>query len=338
MKNSAADTLKIFVAGGTGMVGSAIIRNLNKIESKNKSKRTIILSPKRNELDLTDFASVKTWFKENRPDIVIIAAAKVGGIYANESMPFDFILENIKIQTNIIENSWLFSVKTLIFLGSSCIYPKFAPQPIKEEYLLTDTLETTNEFYALAKISGIKLCQALKKQHNFNSICLMPSNLYGPGDNYNLKNSHVIPALIRKFYDAKENSLDYVECWGSGSPFREFLYVDDLAEACIFILEKWSNSDFKKIDSKGEEIHLLNVGSPFEITIKDLTEIISRQVGFKGEIIWDKKMPDGTPRKKLDTTKINDLGWEAKTDLEKGIKLTLKYFKNEILNSKLRDF
>ena len=337
MKNSNADTVKIFVAGGTGMVGSAIIRNFRKIENE-KFKRNLILSPKRSELDLTDFASVKTWFKANRPDIVIIAAAKVGGIYANESMPFDFILENIKIQTNIIEISWLFNVKTLIFLGSSCIYPKFAPQPIKEEYLLTDTLETTNEFYALAKISGIKLCQALKKQHNFNSICLMPTNLYGPGDNYNLKNSHVIPALIRKFYDAKENNLNQVECWGSGSPFREFLYVDDLAEACIFILEKWNNSDFKKIDSEGKEINLLNVGSPFEISIKDLTEIISREVGFKGKIIWDKKMPDGTPRKKLDTTKINDLGWKAKTNLQKGIKLTLEYFKDEILNSKLRDF
>tara|TARA_B100001989_G_scaffold253309_1_gene239822 strand:+ start:8938 stop:9954 length:1017 start_codon:yes stop_codon:yes gene_type:complete len=338
MKNSTDDTLKIFIAGGTGMVGSAIIRNLRMNENKNKFRRALILSPKRSELDLTDFASVRSWFKENRPNIVIIAAARVGGIYANQSMPFDFILENIKIQTNIIEISWLFNVKTLIFLGSSCIYPKFAPQPIKEEYLLTDTLETTNEFYALAKISGIKLCQALKKQHNFNSICLMPTNLYGPGDNYNLKNSHVIPALIRKFYDATENNLDQVECWGSGSPFREFLYVDDLAEACIFILEKWNNSDFKKIDSKGEEIHLLNVGSPFETSIKDLTEIISREVGFKGEIVWDKNMPDGTPRKKLDTTKINDLGWKANTNLEKGIKLTLKHFKNEILNSRLRDF
>ena len=329
---------RIFIAGGHGMVGSAIIRNIKKLDQKSKFSRSLILSPKRSELDLTNYVSVKNWFKENKPNVVIIAAAKVGGINANNSMPFDFILENIKIQTNLIEISWLFNVETLIFLGSSCIYPKFAKQPIKEEYLLTDSLETTNEFYALAKISGIKLCQALKKQHNFNSICLMPTNLYGPGDNYNLKNSHVIPALIRKFNDAKENDLKYVECWGSGKPFREFLYVDDLAEACIFILEKWSDSNFKKADQDGKEINWLNVGSPFEISIKDLTEIIARQTGFKGEIIWDKNMPDGTPRKKLDTTKINNLGWQAKINLEEGIKLTLKHFKNEILNSTLRDF
>ena len=338
MKNNFDPFEKIFIAGGTGMVGSAIIRNIQKLKNKNKFCKSIILSPKRSELDLTDFAAVKEWFEENRPDIVIIAAAKVGGIHANNSMPFNFILENIKIQTNIIELSWLFNVKTLMFLGSSCIYPKFSAQPIKEEYLLTDTLETTNEFYALAKISGIKLCQALKKQHNFNSICLMPTNLYGPGDNYNLKNSHVIPALIRKFYDAKENNLKHVECWGTGNPFREFLYVDDLAEACIFILEKWSDSNFKKVKNKWQDINLLNVGSPFEISIKDLTGIISRQIGFKGEIIWNNNMPDGTPRKKLDTGKINELGWEAKTDLEKGIKLTLQHFKDEILNSTLRDF
>ena len=338
MKNSIDHSERIFIAGGAGMVGSAIIRNISKVENKKRFKKTLILSPKRSELDLTDFASVKKWFSKNRPNTVIIAAAKVGGIYANDSMPFDFILENIKIQTNIIELSWLFNVETLIFLGSSCIYPKFAKQPIKEEYLLTDKLETTNEFYALAKISGIKLCQALKKQHKFNSICLMPTNLYGPGDNYNLRNSHVIPALIRKFYDAKEKNLKYVECWGSGKPFREFLYVDDLAEACLFILEKWSSPNFKKVDNNGEEINWLNVGSPFEISIKDLTEIISRQIGFKGEIVWDAKMPDGTPRKKLDTTKINDLGWTAQTDLEKGIKLTIKHFENEISNSSLRDF
>ena len=320
------------------MVGSAIIRNLSNIKNNKRFNRALILSPKRKELDLTDFTDVKNWFQENRPTHVIIAAAKVGGIYANDSMPFDFILENIKIQTNLIEISWLFNVKTLIFLGSSCIYPKFAKQPIKEEYLLTDSLETTNEFYALAKISGIKLCQALKKQHNFNSICLMPTNLYGKGDNYNLKNSHVIPALIRKFHDAKENNLSYVKCWGSGNPFREFLYVDDLAEACIFILEKWSDPNFKKIDRKGEEIHWLNIGSPYETSIKNLAELISRHIGFKGEIVWDDSMPDGTPRKKLDTTKINNLGWVAKTDLETGINLTLSEYKNEILNSKLRDF
>ena len=336
MKNYLDYSERIFIAGGNGMVGSAIIRNILKNKNKEQLKKTLILSPNRDELDLTNFASVKSWFNENRPNIVIIAAAKVGGIHANNSKPFNFILENIKIQTNLIELSWLFKVKTLIFLGSSCIYPKFATQPIKEEYLLTDTLETTNEFYALAKISGIKLCQALRKQYNFNSICLMPTNLYGPGDNYNLQDSHVIPALIRKFHDAKEKELDYVECWGTGKPLREFLYVDDLAEACLFVLEKWSDPNFKRIDHNGREINWLNIGSPYEVSIKDLSETISSQVGFQGKIIWNEEMPDGTPRKKLDTKKINDLGWKAKTNLEEGIKLTLKYFKNEILNSTLR--
>jgi GDP-L-fucose synthase len=327
-----AESDRIAIFGARGMAGSAIARALQQRGYES------LLTPGRDALDCLDRSAVEQWMQQSRPDVVVLAAARVGGIQANNSFPADFLLDNLKIQTNVIEAAWASGARRLLFLGSSCIYPKFAPQPIKEEYLLTDTLETTNEFYALAKISGIKLCQALKKQHNFNSICLMPTNLYGPGDNYNLKNSHVIPALIRKFYDATENNLDQVECWGSGSPFREFLYVDDLAEACIFILEKWNNSDFKKIDSKGEEIHLLNVGSPFETSIKDLTEIISREVGFKGEIVWDKNMPDGTPRKKLDTTKINDLGWKANTNLEKGIKLTLKHFKNEILNSRLRDF
>lgn len=336
MNNSLNNPEKIFIAGGTGMVGSAIIRSLLKRENKKKFNNPQILSPRRNELNLTDFSAVKNWFQENKPNIVIIAAARVGGIYANDSKPFDFILENIKIQTNLIELSWLFNVKNLIFLGSSCIYPKFANQPIKEEYLLTDELETTNEFYALAKISGIKLCQALKKQYNYNSICLMPTNLYGPGDNYNLLNSHVIPGLVRKFYDAKEKNLDFVECWGSGKPFREFLYVDDLAEACLFILENWSVVNLK-IENNEKKINWLNVGSPFETSIKDLVKIISNQIGFKGEIIWNKDMPDGTPRKKLDTQKINDLGWRAKTDLEKGINLTLQHFKNEISNSTLRE-
>ena len=336
MNNSLNHAEKIFIAGGTGMVGSAIIRSILKKENKEKFNNPQILSPRRNELDLTDFSAVKNWFQENKPNIVIIAAARVGGIFANDSKPFDFILENIKIQTNLIELSWLFNVKNLIFLGSSCIYPKFANQPIKEEYLLTDELETTNEFYALAKISGIKLCQALKKQYNYNSICLMPTNLYGPGDNYNLLNSHVIPGLVRKFYDAKEKNLDFVECWGSGKPFREFLYVDDLAEACLFILENWSDVNLK-IENNEKKINWLNIGSPFETSIKDLAKIISNQIGFKGEIIWNKDMPDGTPRKKLDTQKINDLGWRAKTDLEKGINLTLRHFKNEISNSTLRE-
>ena len=328
---------RIFIAGSNGMVGSAIKRNLIKGGYDNVFSNAILLTPSREELDLCDKDTVKKWFEIHKPTIVIIAAAKVGGIYANENLPFDFILQNLKIQTNLIEISWQYNVKTLLFLGSSCIYPKYAAQPIKEEYLMTNSLEKTNEFYALAKIAGVKLCEALRKQYDFNAISIMPTNLYGPGDNYHSLNSHVIPGLIKKFYTAKENNLNFVECWGTGNPLREFLYVDDLAEACIFILEKWHTQIQKKpLDEKGNEIFWLNVGSSFEISIKELATKIANIIGYKGEIIWDNSMPDGTPRKKLDITKMSFLGWEAKTNLEKGIKLTIHHFKKEIQNKTIR--
>jgi len=337
MKNTLNLNERIFIAGAAGMVGSAIKRELKKAGYNDANNEGKLLTPTRKELDLENYDSLKKWYIENKPTIVIIAAAKVGGIFANNNQPYDFLLENLKIQTNLIEISWKFKVKSLIFLGSSCIYPKFAKQPIKEEYLLTDTLEKTNEFYALAKIAGIKLCQALKKQHNFNAIALMPSNLYGPGDNYHAMNSHVIPALIRKFYDGKKNNSKVVKCWGSGTPLREFLYVDDLAEACLFILGIW-NSETKSLplDENGNEIYWLNVGSKYEVSIKELANLIANSIKFEGEIVWDQKMPDGTPRKKLDTKKINNLGWEAKTNLKKGISLTLEHFEKEINNESIR--
>ncbi len=329
---------KIFIAGSSGMVGSAIKRAYLKIGFHKDYLLKNLLTPTHSELDLTNYEIVDKWFQINKPTIVIIAAAKVGGIYANQNQPADFILDNLKIQTNIIELSWKYNIKTLLFLGSSCIYPKFSPQPIKEEYLMTDQLEQTNEFYALAKIAGIKLCQALNQQHKFNSICLMPTNLFGPGDNYHSLNSHVIPGLIKRFHDAKKSNSKYIKCWGSGTPLREFLYVDDLADACLFILDKWNSSKGRvPKDKKGKEIYWLNVGSPFEISIKDLAKKIAEEIGFEGEILWDKDMPDGTPRKKLDTSKINALGWEAKTNLEEGIRLTLSHFEKEMSNQTIRN-
>ncbi len=329
---------KIFIAGSSGMVGSAIKRAYLNIGSDKDLLSKNLLTPTHSELDLTNYQMVDKWFQNNKPTIVIIAAAKVGGIFANENQPADFILDNLKIQTNLIELSWKHKVKTLLFLGSSCIYPKLSPQPIKEEYLMTDQLEKTNEFYALAKITGIKLCQALSKQHQFNTICLMPSNLYGPGDNYHSLNSHVIPGLIKKFHAAIKSNSKYVTCWGSGAPMREFLYVDDLAEACLYILDKWNSLKARvPKDKEGKEIFWLNVGSPFEISIKDLANKIADQMGFEGQILWDKNMPDGTPRKKLDTSKINSLGWEAKTNLEEGIELTLNHFQKEMSSNTIRN-
>ncbi len=320
------------------MVGSSIKRAYLNIGFDRDNLSNNLLTPTHSELDLTNYQMVDEWFKKNQPTIVIIAAAKVGGIFANDNQPFDFILENLKIQTNLIELSWKNNVKTILFLGSSCIYPKFAPQPIREEYLLTDKLEKTNEFYALAKIAGIKLCQALRIQHKVNSICLMPTNLYGPGDNYHSLNSHVIPGLIKKFHYAKVNNLLSVNCWGSGNPLREFLYVDDLAEACLYIIEKWNYSTNQlPLDKSGKEMFWLNVGSQYEISIKELAIKISTLIGFKGEILWDTNMPDGTPRKKLDTAKINNLGWFAKTSLDEGLKLTLKAYENEIKTQTIRD-
>ena len=320
----------IFIAGHNGMVGSAVKRCLKKNGYNN------LLLPSRKDLDLLNSRSVEKWFSENNPQVVILAAAKVGGIEANSKYPADFILENLKIQTNIIENSWKKGIKRFLFLGSSCIYPKLSPQPLKEEYLLTGPLEPTNEPYAIAKIAGIKLCSTLKKQYGFDAISLMPTNLYGPGDNYHLNNSHVMPALISKFYKAKVNNEKEVICWGTGSPKREFLYVDDLAEAIVFVLENISSKNHL-INDEGLSIDgILNIGTGLDISIKELANLISSELNFEGEIIWDSSKPNGTPRKLLDVSKSNELGWKSKTTLEKGIKLTIDNFINEYENNSLR--
>ena len=304
---------KIFIAGHRGMVGSAISRNL-----KNNGYLNL-LTAKRSELDLTETSSVKKWYKTNKPDVVVIAAAKVGGILANSNFPAQFLLENLKIQNNIIEGALENGVSRLLFLGSSCIYPKYASQPIKEESLLSDSLESTNQWYAIAKIAGIKLCEALSIQYGFDAISLMPTNLYGPGDYYHSEKSHVIPALIKKFDRAAKNNLKKVVCWGSGSPYREFLYVDDLADACRFVLENWK--------PLSKEIKYLNVGTGYDMKIKKIAEIISRKFGFNGEIEWDSSKPDGTPKKLLDISKIMRLGWEPKTSFDEGLNLTIKNYR-----------
>tara|TARA_A100001388_G_scaffold109918_1_gene80756 strand:+ start:1620 stop:2624 length:1005 start_codon:yes stop_codon:yes gene_type:complete len=319
---------KIYVAGANGMVGSAICRL---IESNNFSKeKKIILKTTRNELDLTNQNHVENWFCKNQPDVVIIAAAKVGGIMANQSYPVQFLLENLKIQNNLIEASYKNGVKRLVFLGSSCIYPKFSEQPIKEEYLLTNSLEETNQCYAIAKIAGLKLCDAYRRQYDFDAISLMPTNLFGPKDNYDSKNSHVMAALIRKFYEAKRNNLEKVVCWGSGNPLREFLYVEDFAEASLFCLNNWfPDQKNSPKDSKGNSLSWLNVGSDYEISIKELAEKISKIIDYRGKIIWDETKPDGTPRKKLDNTNIYKLGWVPKTSLDCGIRKTIKSYEEE---------
>ena len=321
MSNLIKKVDKIFVAGNLGMVGSAIIRKLKREKYRN------ILTVSKKDLDLTIYPKVEEWFLLNKPEVVIIAAAKVGGILANSKYPAEFLLNNLKIQNNLIELSYKFGVQRLLFLGSSCIYPKFAIQPIKEESLLTGSLESTNEYYALAKISGIKLCHALRMQYGFDAISLMPTNLYGPGDNYNLDSSHVIPALIKKFHLGKLQNKP-VSCWGSGIPLREFLHVDDLANACIYSLEKL---DFKdrdySMDNKGNPLSFLNIGSGEELSIKDLANKVANIVGYTGKIIWDIDKPDGTPRKLLDSSRIRMTGWEPKIDLIKGLKNTYEEFK-----------
>ena len=326
---------KICVAGSNGMVGSSICKLLQKNGYTKKNKTLLTIT--REELDLTDSKKVHIWFSKNKPDIVICAAAKVGGILANSKKPVDFLLENLKIQNNLIENSWKFGVKRFLFLGSSCIYPRLSKQPIKEEYLLSGSLESTNEWYAVAKISGLKLCDAFRKQYNFDAISLMPTNLYGPNDNYNLEGSHVMAAFIRKFHEAKFNNIPQVVCWGSGEPLREFLYVDDFAEACLHSLKYWSpsRSDAPK-NSSGENLTWLNIGSKYEISIYDLAKKISKLLNYEGEIIWDRTKPDGTFRKKLCVKNIKKLGWEASTSLDKGISLTLDHFQKDLTKSKLR--
>ncbi len=299
---------KIYIAGHRGLVGSAIHRKLKAMGYKN------ILTRTRSELNLTDQAAVEAFFQKEKPDYLFLAAAKVGGIYANNTYPADFIYENLAIQSNLIHFAYKYGVKKLLFLGSSCIYPKFAPQPMKEEYLLTGELEFTNEPYALAKISGIKMCQAYNRQYATNFISVMPTNLYGPNDNYDLQNSHVLPALIRKFHKAKVSSELFVEIWGTGYPRREFLYADDLADACVYLMNHYDSSE------------IVNIGVGTDVTIKELAEIIKEIIGFTGEIRWNNAMPDGTPRKLLDVSKLKGLGWEASTSLETGIRQTYENF------------
>ena len=322
---------KIFIAGASGMVGSAIKRKLNHYGYKN------LKCPDRSQLDLANSELVLDWFKQNKPNIIILAAARVGGIHANNSYPVNFLLENIKIQTNVIESAWKTNANRLLFLGSSCIYPKYSRQPIQEEELLNGALEKTNEWYALAKITGIKLCQALRKQYGFDAISLMPTNLYGPGDNYNQLNSHVLPALIDRFHTHKINNKKFIECWGSGEPKREFMHVDDLAEASIFALENWDpNKSNAPLNNSGESLNWLNVGTGKEISIKDLAAMIADITSYKGEIIWNKDKPDGTFRKLLNVSKMNDLGWSSQINLFDGLKKTYENYKDELNKNNLR--
>ena len=322
---------RIFVAGARGMAGSAIVRALRRKGYGNPAEGGELLTPNRNELNLLEDEAVRNWMYRERPDVVVLAAATVGGIEANRSRPADFILENLRIETQVIESAWRAGVRRLLFLGSSCIYPKFAEQPIREESLLTGALEPTNAWYAIAKITGIKLCEALRMQHGFDAISLMPTNLYGPGDNYHQSNSHVLPALIRRFYEAKQSAAESTTCWGTGKPYREFLHADDLGEACVFVLEKWSALDNNAPkDDYGKPLAFLNVGTGVDITIKDLAEEVASAVQFKGEIKWDASKPDGTPKKQLDVSRLVAMGWNAQIELTEGIISTVAdYTKNQ---------
>lgn len=302
-------TDKIYVAGHRGLVGSAIVRNLQAKGYTNIVGRTHA------ELDLTDQAAVVRFFEEQKPDVVVLAAAKVGGIHANDTKPAEFAYENMQVQCNVIKCCHDYKVKKLLFLGSTCIYPRLAPQPIPEDALLTGPLEETNEAYAIAKIAGLEMCKFFKRQYGDDFISCMPTNLYGPYDNYDLQDSHVLPAMIRKFHEAKVNGDPTVELWGTGSPLREFLYVDDMADACVFLLENYS----------GEQ-HI-NIGTGKEVTIRELAETVCRIVGFEGEIIWNKDMPDGTPRKLTNVDKLHGLGWHHKTELEEGVRMAYDWFK-----------
>ena len=299
---------KIYVAGHRGMVGSAIVRKLTSLGYTNLLTRTSA------ELDLRNQQQVADFFEVQKPEYVFLAAAKVGGIMANNTYRADFLYENLAIQNNIIHGSYLNKVKKLMFLGSSCIYPKLAPQPLKESYLLSGYLEQTNEPYAIAKIAGIKMCEAYRAQYGCNFISVMPTNLYGTNDNYDLVNSHVLPAMIRKFHEAKEKSASEMTLWGTGSPMREFLHADDLAEACLFLMENYNESE------------LVNIGTGEDVTIKNLAALVKQIIGFQGEIVWDNSKPDGTPRKLMDVSKLHGLGWHHKIALEDGIKLAYQNF------------
>lgn len=301
-------TDKIYVAGHRGLVGSAIVRSLQRAGYSN------LIGKSHGELDLTQQAAVRAFFEQERPDVVVLAAAKVGGIHANEMFPAEFAYENMQIQCNVIQCSHDFSVKKLLFLGSTCIYPRLAPQPIPEDALLSGPLEPTNEAYAIAKIAGLKMCQFYKRQYGDHFISCMPTNLYGPHDNYDLQGSHVLPAMIRRFHDAKEAGTGEVELWGTGAPLREFLYVDDMADACLFLLEHYD----------GEQ-HV-NIGTGREITIRDLALLVRKTVGYTGEIRWNTAMPDGTPRKLCDVSRLHALGWHHRVELEEGIERAYRWY------------
>ena len=327
MKNKISIEDKIFIAGSTGMVGSSLCREFAKSKYGKKEYGGSLLMPKRDKLDLSKEEEVRYWFNKNKPNVVIIAAAKVGGIYANNSNPVDFLLDNLKIQNNLIENAWKSGVRRLLFLGSSCIYPKFSKQPIVEEALLNGELESTNEAYAIAKIAGLKLCEFLRDQYEFDAISLMPTNLYGPGDNYHSKFSHVMAALIKKFVDAKFLGEKSVTCWGSGKPKREFMHVDDLSKSILFALEKFDpSSKNSPIDERGKKLNYLNVGTGYDLSIKELAELIASTVNYDGKILWDKSKPDGTPRKLLNIERITKMGWKAKIKLRDGILKTSKEY------------
>jgi GDP-L-fucose synthase len=306
---------KIYVAGHRGLVGSAIMRRLEIEGCKNLITRTHA------ELDLTRQEKVEEFFHEERPDYVFLAAARVGGIYANNTYPAEFIYSNLTIQTNVIHASYLFEVKKMLFLGSSCIYPKNCPQPMKEEYLLSGHLEPTNEPYAVAKIAGIKMCQAYNRQYGTNFFSVMPTNLYGPNDNFDLKMSHVLPALIRKFHEAKTEGLSEVEIWGTGSPRREFLHVDDLTDACLFLMNNYNSSK------------IINIGAGKDLKIKELAEMIARIVGFEGRLVFNSIKPDGMPKKLLDVSRLHSFGWRARIGLEQGIAETYKWYTENVYNA-----
>jgi GDP-L-fucose synthase len=309
-------TLKIYIAGHRGMVGSAVWRAL---QAKGYSN---LIGKTSKELDLRDQTAVNTFYNTEKPDVVIDAAAKVGGILANNDFPYEFLMQNMQIQNNLIDGAFKSGIEKFIFLGSSCIYPKFASQPLKEEYLLTDSLEPTNEWYALAKISGVKACESVRKQYGKDYVSLMPTNLYGFNDNFDLKSSHVLPAMIRKFHEAKVNNHSPVTLWGSGTPMREFLFVDDLAQAVVYALEN-------KLDD-----HLYNVGSGKDVTIKELAIIIQKITGHQGDIVWDSAKPDGTPRKLMDVSKMKAMGWQYSTELEEGIEKTYNWYLSNISSVK----
>lgn len=308
---------RIYVAGHRGLVGSAVIRALQKQGFENLIVRS------RRELDLTEQSAVRNFFKDTRPEVVVMAAARVGGIHANNTHPAGFLRDNLLIQDNVIDAAQKSGVGKFVFLGSSCIYPKMAPQPIKEDYLLTGSLEPTNEWYAIAKIAGLKMCQAYRREYGFNAISLMPTNLYGPGDNFDLQNSHVLPALIRKFHEAKTRNDPTVTIWGTGTPRREFLHVDDLADAILYLLQSYDDES------------IVNIGWGEDVTISELADMVMSAIGYRGQLVFDASKPNGTPRKLLDVTRVTNLGWRPRISLKDGIEGTYAWFKGHALDARV---